>query len=124
MAAGKSQDDPAVARIATLPEKLDRLRAACRKQPVPDAAIRRDRLDRLARALLRHREALIDAIDSDFSCRSPRETQAAEIAAPLENISYLKRQIARWMHPQRRRVGVRMLTTRARVISRFLFEGV
>lgn len=100
---------------ASLAQTLENLKAACRKQPIPDAAIRKDRLDRLARALKDHGDALIDAIDRDFSCRSARETRVAELAAPLDNIRYLKRRIARWMRPQRRRVGLQMLATRVSV---------
>lgn len=94
---------------------LDAQREAFRRQPMPSHEDRIDRLNRLGRALVAHKEKLIDAIDTDFGGRSRLETEFAEILMPMQNIRYLKRRLKRWMKPERRHVGFLMAPASARV---------
>ena len=94
---------------------LDAQREAFLKQPMPSRKDRIDRLNRLGRALLAHKEKLIDAIDADFGGRSRLETEFAEILMPIQNIRYLKRHLKRWMKPERRHVGMLMTPASAKV---------
>lgn len=94
---------------------LDVQRQACRVQPMPGYQDRIDRLNRLSRALVSHKEELIDALDADFGGRSRLVTEFAEILMPIENIRYIKRHLKRWMKPERRHVSLLMAPASARV---------
>lgn len=94
---------------------LDTQRQAFYRQPMPSRKDRIDRLDRLHRALVDHKEKLIEAIDADFGGRSRLETEFAEILMPIQNIRYLKRHLRRWMKPERRHVGWLMAPASARI---------
>ena len=110
----KSSSDPESSRDDLLP-LMDAQRQAFRQQPMPGRKDRIDRLNRLSRALVAHKEKLIDAIDADFGGRSRLETEFAEILMPMQNIRYLKRHLRRWMKPERRHVGLLMAPASAKV---------
>ena len=94
---------------------LDAQRKAFHRQPMPGHKDRIDRLNRLKRAVVVHKEKLIDAIDADFGGRSRLETEFAEVLMPIQNIHYLKRHLRRWMKPERRHVGFLMAPASARI---------
>jgi len=60
-------------------------------------------LDRLVRG---NRDAFATAISADFGNRAMPETMIAEIVPILSAIRHTRRHLARWMRPQRRRVGM------------------
>ncbi len=66
---------------------------------------RKAKLRALHDALIRHREAIREAMWADFR-KSALETDVTEIAATTAEIRYALRHISRWMAP--RRVGVRL----------------
>lgn len=93
--------------------ELERLNAlfrqqkqAYRKQPMPSAESRIEQLDKLKAAVLKHQDALAEAVNQDFSCRSKDETKVAEILTTVEGIKYAKARIRSWMKPEKRHVGV------------------
>ena len=76
------------------PEELQRLldaqRAAQALGPIPDAATRRDRIDRFVAAVLEHAGELAEALDADFGSRpsttittAPRTPACAASAASI-----------------------------------------
>ena len=81
-----------------------RLRAAALADPFPDAAARRATLDRLDAAVLRQQEALIDAVNRDFGCRSKQETIFAEIFTTREAIKNARGNLQDWMRRRYRDV--------------------
>ncbi|WP_431023576.1 coniferyl aldehyde dehydrogenase [Halomonas sp. H5] len=99
--------------------RLERLFAAQRQafagDPMPSAERRRDDLARLEAALVRHQEALCEAIARDFGHRSHDETRLAELLPALEGIRFNRRRLKGWMRPSRRRVGLPFQPARARV---------
>ena len=78
--------------------------AASRREPIADAALRRDRLARLGAMVSAKAEAFADAISEDFGSRSRTETQLLEILPCLSAVKLARRKVARWMRPERRRV--------------------
>lgn len=90
-------------------------KAAFARAPMPDARERRAHLDRLKAALIGWKERLADAIAEDFGGRSRYET-LAEILSCVQGLKYARRRLPRWMKPSRRRAGLLLATTRARVI--------
>lgn len=102
-----------VTDIHTAHAELERLHTLFRqqkqayaKQPMPSAESRIAQLDQLKAALLKHEDALAEAVNQDFSCRSKDETKIAEILTTVEGIKYAKARIRGWMKPEKRHVGV------------------
>ncbi|GFM87452.1 aldehyde dehydrogenase [Pseudomonas cichorii] len=91
-------------------------RQAFAANPMPSAAQRSQWLKSLGELLSDHRQALIDAISSDFSHRSADETLLAELLPSLLGIRDARKQLKRWMKPSRRRVGLAFQPASARVV--------
>jgi coniferyl-aldehyde dehydrogenase len=85
---------------ASLAAALDKQHKAVRGAPPASAAIRKDRLDRLAAALASNADALVTAITEDFGTRPRTATLAAEITVSLTDIAALRRHLGRWMKPR------------------------
>ncbi|MFP0194302.1 MULTISPECIES: coniferyl aldehyde dehydrogenase [Pseudomonas] len=112
-----------IAYLQTLQQPLEELnrlfnaqRAAYAANPMPPAAQRRQWLKALRDLLSNERQALIDAISSDFSHRSADETLLAELMPSLHGIHYASQHISQWMKPSRRKVGVAFQPASAKVV--------
>lgn len=68
----------------------------------PDRKVRVERLRRLRKVIVSHRDAIIVAVNKDFGSRSTEESRLAEIAATVENIDYAIKRVGRWMKPRAR----------------------
>ncbi|WP_085677918.1 MULTISPECIES: coniferyl aldehyde dehydrogenase [unclassified Pseudomonas] len=91
-------------------------RLAFAGNPMPPAAQRRQWLKSLREALLGDQQALIEAIDADFSGRSTDETLLAELLPTVQGIRHAERHLQRWMRPARRAVGLAFQPASARVL--------
>lgn len=94
---------PEEARLTAL---FEQQRRAYRRSPMPTARARADGLRRLRLGVLRHRDALVHAVNADFSARSRDETLMAEILTTLQGIDHTVKHLARWMRPSRRSVSL------------------
>lgn len=92
--------------IERLQSIFQQQKAAYRANPLPSADERITDLKRLKDALLKHKEALCDAVYSDFSCRSKDETLVAEIMTSVQGINYAISRLRKWMKPSKRHVGM------------------
>ncbi|QLJ04040.1 aldehyde dehydrogenase family protein [Streptomyces sp. NEAU-sy36] len=85
------------------PARLRRLlgaqRAAQAADPVPDAATRRDRIDRFVAAVLEHGSELVEALDADFGGRPATISWELDILGGLEAITHTREHIEEWMAP-------------------------
>ena len=90
-------------------------REAFARDPLPSAATRRERLDRLAGLLRDQQQAICDAIAADFGHRSATETRLIEIFPSLEAIRHTRRKLGAWMRPSRRHSGMWFLPGRSEV---------
>lgn len=93
-----------------------RQRAAYLAQPMPDATQRVRWLKALRDLLFKEQQALIEAIDRDFSARSADETLLAEIMPSLHGIHYAAKRVKKWMKPARRAVGLQFQPASAQVV--------
>ena len=93
---------------------LDRLRAAWQANK-PDAAQRRDDLQRLRDALKRRLDDMAAAISADFGQRAKAETLIADGMTVLTEIDHLRKHLRGWMKPKRVGVGWRFLPARAEI---------
>jgi coniferyl-aldehyde dehydrogenase len=89
--------------VEVAPEELQRLldaqRAAQAADPIPDAATRRDRIDRFVAAVLEHGSELAEALDADFGSRPPTISMELDILGGLETIAYAREHLEAWMAP-------------------------
>lgn len=84
-------------------------------EPMPDHATRIRRLDKLHNALLDYRARLISAVSQDFSNRAPAETEMTEIMTVFDNIAYYRKNLRKFMKPQRRHVPLTLMPSRVEV---------
>jgi len=100
--------------------ELDRLFSAQRQafaaNPMPLAGQRLQWLKTLRTLLSDERQALIAAINSDFSHRSADETLLAELMPSLLGIQYVSKHLKKWMRPSRRHVGMAFQPASAKVV--------
>lgn len=100
--------------------ELERLfnsqRKAFAANPMPLAGQRLQWLKTLRTLLSDERQALVDAINSDFSHRSADETLLAELMPSLLGIQYASKHLKKWMKPSRRHVGMAFQPASAKVI--------
>lgn len=87
-------ESPAQSQVQTLFEKL---KAGYRAQPNPTLREREDRLDRLDKMVVKHKEELVKAVSEDFSGRSRHETLLADVVLTLDGIREARRHLKEWM---------------------------
>ena len=93
---------------------LDHLRAAWQARK-PDAAQRRDDLQRLRAAFVRGQVAMHAAIRADFGHRSEYENRLYDSMLVLGEIDHALRHLRRWMRPRRVGVGWKFWPARAQL---------
>jgi coniferyl-aldehyde dehydrogenase len=84
---------------AELQRLLDAQRAAQALDPIPDAATRRDRIDRFVAAVLEHSAELAEALDADFGSRPATTSTELDILGGLGTIAYAREHLEAWMAP-------------------------
>lgn len=72
--------------------------------PLPGAR-RMALLGRLSAVLLERQDAVVRALSDDFGHRSGHETRMADILPVVEGIRHARRNLKRWMRPQRRPIA-------------------
>jgi len=99
-----------------LEQLFNNQRKAFAANPMPLAGQRLQWLKTLRTLLSDERQALVDAINSDFSHRSADETLLAELMPSLLGIQYASKHLKKWMKPSRRHVGIAFQPASAKVI--------
>src|SRR5687768_11773269 len=111
--------DQSVARLLPGEDEARRIfdlqHEASRRGPPADARLRRDRLERLRALLAGNEGEFAAAISDDFGIRSRTETELLEIVPTISAIRHARRNVARWMRPERRRVDPLFQPASARV---------
>lgn len=85
---------------------LDSQRRAFLRGGPPDISRRKAQLARLRATVLARRGAMQEAVSADFGHRSHHETDLMELFGVLQAIDYLRRNLSRFMKPERRHVGL------------------
>ncbi len=111
--------DHSIARPLTAEDEARRIfdlqHKASRHGPPADARLRRDRLERLRAVVATNAAAFAKAISDDFGVRSRTETELLEIVPTMSAIRHARKNVARWMRPERRRVDPLFQPASARV---------
>ena len=83
---------------------LQQQRAACATDPVPSYQQRQADLDALKALICENEAALVAAVNADYGSRCRFETRFSEILMVLEDIARTKKQLNKWLKPQRRHI--------------------
>jgi len=83
---------------------LQMQRDAYHADPVPDLEQRKKDLLALKSMLAENREAIVDAINTDYGNRSRQETLLAEIIMVLDGFNFAAKHLKKWMRTQKREI--------------------
>lgn len=86
--------------VEDLAALLQRQKAARIAEGPVNAAVRRDRLQRAIDMLVRHRDALCDALDADFGNRPRVVSLTMDVMGAITSLKYAQKHVARWMKPR------------------------
>jgi len=77
---------------------------------------RQKRLRGLHRALEKHSDALVNAVNTDFGRRAEAETRLADIALVLSDIRHSQKKLRHWAQPRPVPVGIKFWPSKARLV--------
>jgi coniferyl-aldehyde dehydrogenase len=112
----ESISPPPSAGVAELNRLFALQKKSQREDGNPTFEVRQARLKALQSALLKHKDALAEAVDADFGGRSRHETLVLEIYMVLEAIKNLRRHLRDWMCPRQRPMSWVLLPAKAKVV--------
>jgi coniferyl-aldehyde dehydrogenase len=90
----------------SLHERLAAQRRAFEADGFPALEVRRDRLSRALDLLLTHQRELCEAAAQDFGQRPEVITRLMDVLPAALALKQARRRVARWMRPQRARIGL------------------
>lgn len=99
----------------SLRECFEAQRSAFRKHP-PGYKERIDALRQLDRALVKHKDDIVQSISEDFGGRAAEETVALELFPALNELRHAARNLKSWMEPRHAAVPWQFWPARARVM--------
>ena len=80
-------------------------KAAWLENPYPDYETRTNNLKKLEAILVDNQDAIAEAISKDFGNRSIHESKLVDVFLPLDGLRYCRKQLRKWMKPQRRKTS-------------------
>ncbi|WP_020681325.1 coniferyl aldehyde dehydrogenase [Marinobacterium rhizophilum] len=95
---------------------FDRQRRASREKPYPSYQERIDALNKIDKILMENMDAICAAVNADFGNRCPQETKLLDISQLTSAVAYHKKQLKKWMKPEKRHVGLNFFGAKNRVI--------
>jgi len=87
---------------AELNRILDTQRSAFKAEGPVALATRIDRIDRCIALLVDNQEAICQALNQDFGCRSKYATLMMDVMNSVGSLKYVKKHIRKWMKPEKR----------------------
>ena len=94
--------------VNNLHKAFNQQRLASRQPPLSLSA-RIESLNKLEHILITNQDAIAGAINKDFGNRSSQETLMLEIFGLLGGIKFSRKNLKKWMKPQKRHVGLSFL---------------
>jgi len=108
----------------TLNAMLHNQRNAFRAEGEVSLATRIDRLDRCIALLVDNKDAISEAVNADFGCRSPYVTQMMDIMNSIGSLKHVKKHLKKWMKPERRTPMMPMNFLGAKATVQYQPKGV
>ncbi|GAB3285220.1 coniferyl aldehyde dehydrogenase [Parahaliea aestuarii] len=87
---------------AAMQAVLDTQRASYLAEGKVSAETRIDRLDRGIDVLLKYQDKVVDALNSDFSCRAREVTLLTDVAPSITPMKHARKHLRKWMKGERR----------------------
>ena len=103
---------------------LDNQRTAFRREGPVALATRIDRIDRCIALLVDNKDAICEAVDKDFGCRSRHTTLMTDIMTSLGSLKFVKKNLKKWMKPEKRVPFMPMNFLGAKAQVRYQPKGV
>ncbi len=103
---------------------LDRQRRAFQREAVVSAETRISRIDRAIGLLVDNQVALCEATSADFGHRSLHQARMADIFGSLNSLNYAKKNMRRWMKPEKRHVDPPLNILGAKAAVQYPPKGV
>ena len=103
---------------------LDGQRRAFRREGPVALETRLDRIDRCIALLVDNQDAICDAVNSDFGCRSNYVTLMTDIMTSVGSLKFVRKNLKKWMKPDKRRPLLPMNFLGARAQVQFQPKGV
>lgn len=113
-------DNDITGQARDIAQRFETLHRATRADQYVARAVRLDRIDRAIAMMAAHCDRLCAAMSADFGARPLAQNLAIDIAGTIDSLKAARRQLRRWMRPQRRRANFPMnwLGVRAEVRRR------
>ncbi len=99
---------------------LERQQHAHRRDGAPSAEARIDRIDRTIGLLVDYKQQICEALREDFGHRSPDQSLITDVYGCLGGLKQAKKNLRRWMRPERRKTMFPLNLSGAR--SRIMFQ--
>lgn len=103
---------------------LDVQRRAFRREGPVALETRLDRIDRCIALLVDNQDAICEAVNSDFGCRSNYVTLMTDIMTSVGSLKFVRKNLKKWMKPEKRRPLMPMNFLGARAQVQFQPKGV
>ncbi|HSC74641.1 MAG TPA: coniferyl aldehyde dehydrogenase [Pseudomonadales bacterium] len=110
--------------VDQLPVLLDRQRRAFEREAVVSPVTRINRIDRVISLLVDNQVALCEATSTDFGNRSQHQARMADIFGSLNSLNYAKKNMQRWMKPEKRHVDFPLNILGAKAAVHYQPKGV
>ena len=81
---------------------LDAQRSVHTAEGGVSAATRRDRLQRGIDVCVKYQDKMVDALNTDFSCRSREVSLLTDVAASINPMKHCMKHLEKWMRPEKR----------------------
>ncbi|WP_412503741.1 coniferyl aldehyde dehydrogenase [Shewanella indica] len=107
--------EPLTVENQQLLQKFTVQRQAFNAAPMPSLGERKAKLKALKQALLKHQQALTDALSRDYGHRSTDDSLISDILPVVTQINYSLRHLKGWMKPSRRHAGLLLAPASVRV---------
>ncbi len=103
---------------------LDSQRAAFKTEGPVALGTRIDRIDRCIALLVDNQQAICEAVDKDFGCRSRHVTLMTDIMNSVGSLKHVKKNLKKWMKPEKRSPFMPMNFLGAKAQIRYQPKGV
>lgn len=103
---------------------LERQRKAFNTEGEVAYETRIDRLDRCIALLVDHQKEICEAVNQDFGCRSRHVTLMTDIFTSVSTLKFAKKNLKKWMKPEKRRAPVPMNLFGAKSTIKYQPKGV
>jgi len=116
MSSVEQRVEPRADRHAALAEALRRQHRAFLAEGPPDAATRRNRIDRLMALVLDNAGEFVDAMAADYGTRPAAASLGTELLGIVPVVEHTRRHLHRWMRPRNLLRPARLAGLRAEVV--------